>query len=127
MPYKDKEVRNAKQREYRQAHLEEVREYEREKQRRYRQDPMYQYKNAVRALVNARIKAGLMERPDHCEMCGCECKPHAHHPDYNRPLYVVFLCNKCHSKEKDNVKEPEGIEEATPGLCQDSEGCTPAD
>ena len=45
------------------------------------------------------IRAGRLTYPDACEWCG---KPthrfDKHHPDYARPLDVVFLCRRCHKK-----------------------------
>lgn len=43
------------------------------------------------------LKIGLIEqRP--CEKCGSE-KSEKHHPDYEQPLKVQFLCRSCHMKE----------------------------
>jgi hypothetical protein len=48
--------------------------------------------------VSYAIKKGTLTRPDHCEMCGCKCKPHGHHDSYDkdRLLTVAWLCQKCH-------------------------------
>jgi len=40
------------------------------------------------------VYRGLIERQP-CEECGAE-KTDAHHPDYDRPLSVRWLCRKCH-------------------------------
>jgi hypothetical protein len=52
--------------------------------------------NAHASLANA-LKVGKIERPDHCEQCGKECKPEGHHPDYSKRLDVVWLCRQCHA------------------------------
>ncbi len=49
------------------------------------------------------LKRGVVARSDTCETCG-EKKTfkdgrsgvQAHHPDYNKPLDVMWLCQKCH-------------------------------
>ena len=40
------------------------------------------------------IKAGILKKQP-CEVCG-EIKVQAHHPDYNRPLLIIWLCLKHH-------------------------------
>ncbi len=42
------------------------------------------------------IKAGVIKRQN-CEVCG-ENNGSAHHPDYSKPLEVVWLCQKHHSE-----------------------------
>ncbi len=44
------------------------------------------------------IVDGTLVRPTECEQCYIECKPDGHHPDYTKPLEVIWLCNKCHKK-----------------------------
>ena len=34
-----------------------------------------------------------------CERCGSSNHLHRHHPNYNKPLFVIGLCRKCHIKE----------------------------
>lgn len=42
-------------------------------------------------------KRGLIKTKDHCEDCGVSgVTIQKHHPDYSKPLFVVFLCTKCH-------------------------------
>ena len=36
-------------------------------------------------------------REHSCVICG-EAKAHKHHPDYNKPLEVVWVCVSCHQK-----------------------------
>jgi hypothetical protein len=53
--------------------------------------------------LTARATAGTyyfrhsyLKRP--CERCGAP-KTEMHHPDYSKPLEVVFLCHPCHLRE----------------------------
>lgn len=64
-------------------------------QRKYKRkiDPI---KLACRTILNNAIKLGKIEKGDKCEKCGNE-KVEAHHPDYNYPLDVEWLCSKCHA------------------------------
>lgn|SRR5579883_3355 len=65
-------------------------------------DPAKRYKynhspkqTARMRLRNAR-KSGKVMRPEHCSKCGLVCIPEGHHPDYSKPLEVVWLCRICH-------------------------------
>lgn len=58
----------------------------------------HQLKVRARQKVNNEIKAGRLIRLP-CEDCGCDTGVHAHHPDYNAPLDVKWLCKPCHDKE----------------------------
>jgi len=44
--------------------------------------------------VSAALRHGVIERKP-CEHCGAS-KSEAHHPDYERPYDVVWLCRKHH-------------------------------
>ena len=48
-------------------------------------------------LANA-IKSGKIQKSSYCETCFRDGKLHGHHPDYNKPLTVVWLCPSCHKK-----------------------------
>ena len=62
---------------------------------------------AQQAVTRAIAKGVLIRQP--CERCGKE-KTDAHHPDYSKPLEVVWLCRSCHKKEHGRRKreEPRG-------------------
>jgi hypothetical protein len=49
-------------------------------------------------LINERIKAGTLKRPDSCQQCGKAGRVDAHHEDYSKPDAVEFLCRSCHMK-----------------------------
>lgn len=59
------------------------------------------------------ILYGKMERKYVCENCGASgnfkdgrSMVQAHHPDYNKPLEVMWLCQKCHHEwHKNNMPE----------------------
>lgn len=53
----------------------------------------------AREAVKYAVRVGKLIRPGHCERCKKPCKPHAHHPDYTKPLDVEWLCRDCHGKE----------------------------
>lgn len=49
--------------------------------------------NSARQAVAVALRKGKLQRqPCHCG----ETKVEAHHPDYNKPLFVIWLCNKHH-------------------------------
>lgn len=51
------------------------------------------YKTVERAIKN-----GALVPKDKCEVCGSKHKIEAHHPDYRKPLQVIWLCKICHKK-----------------------------
>lgn len=51
-------------------------------------------KRRARILLGSAIKCGRIHRKP-CEVCG-SANSEAHHPDYSKPLDVVWLCLKHH-------------------------------
>jgi site-specific DNA-cytosine methylase len=54
-------------------------------------------------VLEAATQRGTVRRAPCCEQCGASGRlrdgrdvVHAHHPDYNRPLDVMWLCQTCH-------------------------------
>jgi len=60
-------------------------------------------KYRARQAVRRAVKAGKLDKPARCQLCGTSPERreslHAHHHDYSKPLEVEWLCKKCHSKE----------------------------
>ena len=56
-------------------------------------------KDACRTILENFIRRGCIRRPEVCEKCRERCKSQAHHTDYSKPLFVVWLCKDCHWKE----------------------------
>lgn len=53
-------------------------------------------RKAAQTLLHAALKEGRLVRPESCEKCSKSCSPDGHHPDYAKPLLVVWLCRSCH-------------------------------
>ena len=65
-------------------------------------------------ILEKAIEKGLVVRKTKCETCGYEGEfangrtaIQAHHHDYNRPLDVTWLCQKCHHEWHKNLKARE--------------------
>lgn len=97
-------------RKYRREHPEKIRRWRNENGeyiKRYQRNHYASVKrwrernreklHAHTALKRA-IKRGEMVRPNSCVQCGKVCKPDAHHPNYKKPLKVLWLCRACHWK-----------------------------
>lgn len=52
-------------------------------------------RKAQSAISNA-IAAGKLISPNRCEHCSKAGQVHAHHDDYAHPLWVRWLCPRCH-------------------------------
>jgi hypothetical protein len=61
-------------------------------------------KQAAHNAVSKAIKRGKLF-PMPCVVCGADAE--AHHPDYNQPLYVIWLCDKHHKEVHAAMKEQE--------------------
>lgn len=61
---------------------------------RYRKK--YPERQRARCLIQSRIQRGTLKRGP-CSTCGKE-KSDAHHPDYTRPDYIIWLCRQCHGE-----------------------------
>lgn len=62
--------------------------------RRYKLKNPQILKEKVRSKANTALQKGvLIKKP--CEKCGNE-KSEMHHPDYDKPLEVTWLCRKHH-------------------------------
>lgn len=59
-------------------------------------------RRAASHILNNGIRDGKVHRHP-CFVCGA--KAHAHHPDYDRPLDVIWLCPKHHKEAHKLTKE----------------------
>ncbi|WP_430251250.1 hypothetical protein [Neorhizobium sp. DAR64860/K0K1] len=59
-------------------------------------------KTWAHSALRSALRRGLIERKP-CEVCGAE-KAEGHHPDYDRPMLVKWLCAKHHKEEHRRIK-----------------------
>jgi len=97
---KCKECTKVDVRANRRKNLEYYREYDRKRGNRWKPNYERDYKvkfpeknKAHKAVSNAIRDGKLTKEP--CFMCGSE-KVVGHHPDYSKPLEVIWLCQGCH-------------------------------
>lgn len=62
--------------------------------------------SAAQCKVTRALKKGILVRQA-CVVCGSE-KSHGHHPDYSKPLSVIWLCQKHHKQAHKEMREAEG-------------------
>src|SRR5208283_5739373 len=55
-------------------------------------------KIAAKQMVNKAVKDGSLIKSGTCEKCGASGRIEGHHPDYSKPMEVVWLCPPCHRK-----------------------------
>lgn len=86
----------------------DLRDYHINRHKKYRKDNPEKVMAYIETVPHKQKKAGQMirsrllyntvDRPDTCSSCGNDCKPDAHHADYDKPLDVTWLCRPCHMK-----------------------------
>jgi len=54
-------------------------------------------KRQANAIVGNAVRDGRLIKTS-CVECDSTVSAHGHHEDYNKPLVVIWLCPKCHSK-----------------------------
>jgi hypothetical protein len=55
------------------------------------------FKANARSYANAYQRRGLVKK-EPCMLCGSE-NSQKHHPDYSKPLFIIWLCKECHQVE----------------------------
>lgn len=55
------------------------------------------WRNSERMKAHNAAARARLEPPSLCEGCGLDKKLEKHHPDYSKPLLVVWLCKPCHA------------------------------
>lgn len=67
-------------------------------------------------VLEKAIAKGIVQRKTRCEICGAESVfkdgrsgIQAHHCDYNKPLEVMWLCQKCHHEWHKNHRAKEVV------------------
>jgi len=88
------EIARAASANWKKANVERVKKYHRD----------YQVAQGVETRARNKfsnaMKLGKISKPDSCSFCGTPTESRAldgHHPDYSKPLDVIWLCRKCHS------------------------------
>lgn len=74
---------------------------------RYRDDPSQQIKHRARNQATRALRRGIIAASP-CRNCGAE-KAQAHHPDYSKPLDVIWLCEPCHKHEHRRIKANQAL------------------
>lgn len=99
-----RECVNAKKREWAKNNREKINEWKRRWRRSSRSGAesasRWYYANKHKALAQRRLHRalarGALVRPSACDRCHRRGDVHGHHPDYDKPLEVDWLCPKCH-------------------------------
>lgn len=56
------------------------------------------HKLKARKDVQIAVQRGILVKPKVCEQCKQPNYVYGHHPDYSKPLDVIWLCRECHTK-----------------------------
>lgn len=69
-----------------------------ERNRQYKNKYRKTHKKEIRARdkLQYNLDSNKIEKPTRCQICGKETKLQAHHHDYNKPLDVIWVCDRCH-------------------------------
>ena len=60
---------------------------------------------SVRNEIAQAIRMGKLIRARICSSCNKEKRTYAHHPDYQKPLEVIWICASCHKLLHNKLKE----------------------
>lgn len=57
------------------------------------------HRHRARQAVRRALNRGKLIKPSECSKCHRKIKLTAHHPDYSKPLEVIWLCYECHGNK----------------------------
>ena len=56
----------------------------------------YRKRQRVHSQVQVALNKGTLKKSDVCMLCGSDQNIEAHHPDYGKPLEVIWMFKSCH-------------------------------
>ncbi len=56
----------------------------------------YPARRKAQIILHNAVATEKISRPNFCTTCQRSCTPQGHHPDYSKPLEVIWLCHLCH-------------------------------
>lgn len=69
----------------------------------------YRKRNSIKRIAHEKIEieinSGRLANPNICSKCLKSIKTEAHHPNYENPLDIIWLCDKCHKDEHNLIRE----------------------
>jgi len=57
----------------------------------------YPEQRKANIIITNALSSEKIIRPTSCSLCKKPCIPQGHHPDYSKPLEVVWVCKDCHT------------------------------
>jgi len=57
---------------------------------------LHKKERKIHSAVTNAVRSGKLIKPGTCEKCGRNIRVSGHHYDYDKPLEVTWLCQKCH-------------------------------
>ena len=92
------------------ARVESRRAYEHTEKGKTRRE-RYPERELAGNILRKAVKAGQIVRPGKCQECSSAPRNRlghvmieAHHPDYSKPLDVMWLCKPCHAAEHSRMR-----------------------
>lgn len=111
-----KECHRARVRQNRAAKITHYRAYDRQRYDCYARTPLSvaesAARRAARVAVSNAVRDGRLLK-NNCQHCG-DARAQGHHPDYGKPLEVIWLCNACHRRLHRSLKAAHAAQENTP-------------
>jgi hypothetical protein len=92
----------ASAKKWREENANRIREHKRRSLEKNKNNPNFKLKVRARLELNLGVRYGRIER-EHC-FCG-ESKSEGHHPNYNKPLDVIWLCKPHHDRYHQIIKQ----------------------
>lgn len=89
-----------KAKKYRESHKMEMRQYaDKWREKNWK-------KVLAQSVVQDHVNRGNLTRPEKCPICKSEdYRIEAHHYDYDKPLEIMWLCQKCHLSLHQRINE----------------------
>ena len=76
--------------------------YEKNKDKIIKRIRKYESENKEKVMAQKKIKYYKKRKyiipPNECQLCERKGKTEAHHPDYSKPLDIIWVCKYCHNR-----------------------------
>ena len=100
---KNPEAQRKYAREWRKRNLERARL--RDKRYRDTNPEKTRLQRNVKWAVSQAVRRGILRKPTRCQWCNKKRKLQAHHPNYSKPLTVIWLCAFCHMSHHHRIED----------------------